>query len=63
MEGGARDGDGDRVGLLHRLREGALEGGAVPGVGLGGAADVKVDQLVEEGLEDVAAADPGIGRD
>jgi len=35
----------------------------VPGVGLGGAADVEVDQLVEEGLEHVAASDPGIGGD
>ena len=35
----------------------------MPGVGFGGAADVKVDELVQQGLEHVAAADPGVGGD
>jgi hypothetical protein len=35
----------------------------VPGVGLGGAADVEVDQLVQEGLEGVAAGDARVGGD
>jgi hypothetical protein len=40
-----------------------LEGAAVPGVGLGGAADVEVRELVQQGLQHVAGADAGIGRD
>jgi hypothetical protein len=32
-------------------------------MGFGGTADVEVDKLVEEGLEHVAATDPGIGGD
>lgn len=35
----------------------------MPSPGLGGPAQVKVDELVEEGLEDVAGADSGIGSD
>ena len=35
----------------------------MPGVGFAGAADVEVDQLVQQGLEDVAGADAGIGGD
>jgi len=36
---------------------------AVPGVGLGGATYVQVDQLVKEGLLDVAGTDSGVGGD
>jgi hypothetical protein len=32
-------------------------------MGIGGAADVEMDQLVQEGLQHVAAADAGIGGD
>ncbi len=49
--------------LGHRPGQGALEGGAVPGVRFGSAADVEVGELVEEGLEDVAGADVRVGGD
>ena len=35
----------------------------MPGVGFGGAADVEVGQLVEQGLEDVTGTDAGVGGD
>lgn len=63
VESARRGTDVDSVGLLHCRCQGLLEGSAVPGVGLGGAADVQVDQLVEERLSDVAGADPGVVGD
>lgn len=35
----------------------------MPGVGFGGAADVEVDQLMQQRLQHVTGADAGIGRD
>jgi hypothetical protein len=54
---------GDPVCLRHRPRERALENLAVPGVRARLAPEVQVDELVQQGLEHVAGADPRIRGD
>ncbi len=53
--------DDDPIPLGHGDRKSVFEGASVPGPRLGGAAQVKVHQLMEEGLENVARADSRIG--